>query len=97
MHQKYPNQNYDRKALEVFERKQGRIFLEEIGNIYKKEKWRFTIKTSAPSLIYALKKSYKWNCTQFGRHKGGNSGVIHSSNDKNQTSKHRLTASFEMK
>lgn len=75
----------------------GIKFLEEIGNIYKKEKWRFTIKTSAPSLIYALKKSCKWNCTQFGRHKGGNSGVIHSSNDKNQTSKHRLTSSFEMK
>ena len=75
----------------------GIKFLEEIGKIYKKEKWRFTIKTSAPSLIYALKKSYKWNCTQFGRHKCGNSGIIHSSNDKNQTSKHRLTASFEMK
>lgn len=75
----------------------GIKFLEEIGKTYKKEKWRFTIKTSAPSLIYALKKSCKWNCTQFGRHKGGNSGVIHSSNDKNQTSKHRLTASFEMK
>ncbi|MDM8567664.1 tetratricopeptide repeat protein [Candidatus Halobeggiatoa sp. HSG11] len=30
-HQKYPNKNYDRKALEVFERKQGRVFLEEIG------------------------------------------------------------------
>ncbi|MFK5970361.1 MAG: tetratricopeptide repeat protein [Candidatus Marithrix sp.] len=31
MHIKYPTQNYDQKALEVFERKQGRVFLEEIG------------------------------------------------------------------
>ncbi len=31
MHTKHPTQNYDRKALEVFERKQGRVFLEEIG------------------------------------------------------------------
>ncbi|MBE9561925.1 MAG: tetratricopeptide repeat protein, partial [Proteobacteria bacterium] len=30
-HQKYPDKNYDRKALEIFERKQGRVFLEEIG------------------------------------------------------------------
>ena len=75
----------------------GIKFLEEIGKIYKKEKWRFTIKTSAPSLIYALKKRTQWRCTQYGRHKGGKSGLIHSSDDKNQTSKHRLTASFEMK
>ncbi len=31
LHQEHPNQGYDRKALEIFERKQGRIFLEEIG------------------------------------------------------------------
>ena len=31
LHQEYPNQGYDRKALEIFERKQGRVFLEEIG------------------------------------------------------------------
>ncbi|MDM8568694.1 CHAT domain-containing protein, partial [Thiotrichales bacterium HSG1] len=30
-HQKYPDKSYDRKALEIFERKQGRVFLEEIG------------------------------------------------------------------
>lgn len=75
----------------------GIKFLNEVGAIYKKEKWRFTIKTSAPSLIYALKKLPKWNMRHYGRHQGGKSGIIHSSNDKSQTSKHRLTASFELK
>jgi len=31
LHDKYPDKGYDRKALEIFERKQGRVFLEEIG------------------------------------------------------------------
>lgn len=31
LHGKYPNKGYDRKSLEVFERKQGRVFLEEVG------------------------------------------------------------------
>jgi len=31
LHVKHPNKGYERKALEVFERKQGRIFLEEMG------------------------------------------------------------------
>ena len=31
LHEKYPHKGYDRKALEIFERKQGRVFLEEMG------------------------------------------------------------------
>ncbi|HEC86037.1 MAG: hypothetical protein DRR08_05975 [Candidatus Parabeggiatoa sp. nov. 2] len=31
LHEKYPDKGYDRNALEIFERKQGRIFLEEMG------------------------------------------------------------------
>ena len=31
LHKKHPNKGYDRKALEIFERKQGRVFLEEMG------------------------------------------------------------------
>jgi CHAT domain-containing protein/Tfp pilus assembly protein PilF len=31
LHQKNPTKGYDREALEIFERKQGRMFLEEIG------------------------------------------------------------------
>ncbi|MDM8564215.1 CHAT domain-containing protein [Candidatus Halobeggiatoa sp. HSG11] len=30
-HSKQPNKGYDRKAFEIFERKQGRLFLEEMG------------------------------------------------------------------
>jgi tetratricopeptide (TPR) repeat protein len=31
LHSKYPKKGYDRKAIEIFEYKQGRIFLEEMG------------------------------------------------------------------
>jgi len=31
LHQQDPKKGYDRKALEIFERKQGRLFLEEVG------------------------------------------------------------------
>tara|TARA_R110000796_G_scaffold227084_1_gene343662 strand:- start:282 stop:1358 length:1077 start_codon:yes stop_codon:yes gene_type:complete len=74
----------------------GIKFLEKIGNIYKKDKFRYTIVTSAPSLIYALKKSKKWVCKHYGR-MIAKSGIIHGSSDKNQTSKNRITASFEMR
>jgi ABC-type lipoprotein export system ATPase subunit/GNAT superfamily N-acetyltransferase len=74
----------------------GLKMLNEIGIIYKKEKWRYTIVTSAPSLIYALKKSVNWKCNHYGR-LISKVGLIHGSNNKNQNSKHRITASFEMK
>lgn len=76
----------------------GIKFLEEIGNIYKKEKYRYSIVTSAPSLIYALKKSNKWMCKNFGRLKGGGTGLLHGKNSSSTSnSKNRITASFEMK
>jgi CHAT domain-containing protein/tetratricopeptide (TPR) repeat protein len=31
LHEKYPTKGYDRESLEIFERKQGRLFLEEMG------------------------------------------------------------------
>lgn len=76
----------------------GIKFLEEIGKHYKKQKYRYTIVTSAPSLIYALKKSFKWSCKNYGRLKGGGTGILHGKN-KRQTanSKNRITASFELK
>jgi predicted acetyltransferase len=72
----------------------GIKFLNEIGNIYKKEKQRFNIVTSAPSLINALKKSKEWKCIRFGRTKevGKTSTEL-----KGSTSKNRITASFELK
>jgi GNAT superfamily N-acetyltransferase len=76
----------------------GIKFLEEIGKIYKKEKYRYSIVTSAPSLIYALKKSNKWLCKNFGRLRGGEKGVLHRKNSSvTSNSKNRITASFEMK
>ena len=51
----------------------GIKFLNHIAETYKNEKYKFGITTSAPSLIYALKKDKKWSCIHFGRmnaHKG---------------------------
>lgn len=72
----------------------GIKFLNEIGKLYKLEKQRFTIVTSAPSLIFALKKNEIWYCKQFGRNKP------HTGDLKNNiidASKQILTASFELK
>lgn len=74
----------------------GIKFLNEIGHIYKKENKRFTIVTSAPSLIYSLKNNNLWNCIHFGR-KIANSGVLHGNNNSQNNSKNRITASFELK
>ena len=49
----------------------GIKLLNEVGKVYKKDKWRYTINTTAPSLIYALKKSDKWNCHHYGRIQSG--------------------------
>lgn len=76
----------------------GIKFLNEIGKIYKKQNYRYSIVTSAPSLIYALKKSNKWMCKNFGRLKGGGTGLLHGKNSKSTSnSRNRITASFEMK
>lgn len=71
----------------------GLRFLESIGDIYKKQKDRFTIVTTAPSLVQALKKSNKWALTSYGRKSahGGIGGV------GNFGSSNRITVSFEMK
>ena len=74
----------------------GLKFLNEIGNIYKKDKWRYTIVTSAPSLINALKHSNLWSCKHIGR-MVAKTGILHGNNDSNNNSKQRITASFELK
>ena len=71
----------------------GTKLLDEIGKYFIKQKNRFTISTSAPSLIYALKKSNQWRCTFFGR-KGPHTGALKG---KKSGSSNRLTVSFEMK
>jgi ABC-type lipoprotein export system ATPase subunit/GNAT superfamily N-acetyltransferase len=68
----------------------GLRLLNEIGSIYKKQKDRFTIVTSSPSLINALKKTNIWICKHYGRFKAHN-GVL------GRASEQRITASFELK
>jgi ABC-type phosphate/phosphonate transport system ATPase subunit len=74
----------------------GLKFLNEVGKFYKKNKWRYTIVTSAPSLINSLKKSSEWICKHYGRLKA-DTGIIHGNNNSNNNSKNRITASFELK
>jgi hypothetical protein len=70
----------------------GIRFLNEIGKYYVKNSWRFTIVTSAPSLMFGLKKDKNWSCKHFGRM------VKHGGlkNDKNNNSSNRLTTSWEL-
>jgi len=72
----------------------GLKILNEVGKIYKNEKWRFNIVTSSPSLIYALKKSKEWICTRLSRTKSQSKG---STVGNMQTSENRITASFTLK
>jgi ABC-type taurine transport system ATPase subunit len=69
----------------------GIKFINEVGNIYRKESNRFTIVTSAPSLINALKKSKEWRCNHIGR-LSSHSGMLKSGSD----SSNRITVSFEL-
>lgn len=69
----------------------GIKLLNEIGKMYLKNGFRYTIATSAPSLIYTLKKSNKWLCSSFGR-KPDHKGIMN-----NTGSEKRITASFELK
>ena len=74
----------------------GLKLLNEVGKLYKRDKWRYTIVTSAPSLINALKKSNQWACKHLGR-LVAKTGILHGNNDSNNNSKQRITASFELK
>jgi ABC-type polar amino acid transport system ATPase subunit/GNAT superfamily N-acetyltransferase len=74
----------------------GIKLLNEVGKLYKKDNWRYTIVTSAPSLINALKYSDKWICKHLGR-MVAKTGILHGNNDSNNNSKQRITASFELK
>jgi ABC-type lipoprotein export system ATPase subunit/GNAT superfamily N-acetyltransferase len=45
----------------------GLKLLNEIGKIYKKNGWRFTIVTSSPSLMFSLKRQVNWACKNIGK------------------------------
>jgi len=70
----------------------GIRFLNEIGKHYKGLGFRYSIVTSAPSLIYALKKSNIWRCARFSRIASKKTTKIN-----NNASANRITASFELK
>jgi len=72
----------------------GGVLLNHIGDVYMKTRQRFNITTSAPSLIYSLKKSNKWITTRLSRTKAQSTS---STVGNMQTSVNRITASFEMK
>ena len=72
----------------------GVKLLNEIANIYKKQKFRFAITTSSPSLINTLKKSSSWKCVRFSRvGKQSTSSTV----GKMVLSGNRYTATFEIK
>jgi GNAT superfamily N-acetyltransferase len=73
----------------------GIKMLNEVGSFYLKQKQRYTIVTSSPSLIYALKKSKSWACTLYGRKKPHHGKEMQSTTSNG--SSNRITASFELK
>lgn len=74
----------------------GLRMLNEVGNKYIKDGWRYTIVTSAPSLIHALKNNNNWRCSSYGR-KSNHGGDLSKSKDGRHGSSDRITASFEQK
>lgn len=71
----------------------GLQLLNSVCKHFRSNKYRITIVTSAPSLIWALKKSKDWNMTSMGR-KNKHEGAL--STRQATGSFRRLTTSFEM-
>jgi ABC-type lipoprotein export system ATPase subunit/GNAT superfamily N-acetyltransferase len=69
----------------------GVKLLNEIGKIYKKDGWRFTIVTSSPSLMFSLKRQVNWVCKNIGRLPSQN--IVEM---KKTQSINRLTTSWEL-
>jgi GNAT superfamily N-acetyltransferase len=74
----------------------GLKLLNAVGTVYKKDKWRFNIVTSAPSLINALKKSNEWACTHYGRNSPHKGDLKSNVGNLTSGSENRVTASFEL-
>jgi GNAT superfamily N-acetyltransferase len=71
----------------------GIRMLDAVSKHIRKNNYRLSIVTSAPSLIWALKKHPLWNMTAMGR-KSQKTGKIHGK--KSAGSGNRLTTTFEM-
>ncbi len=80
----------------------GRL-LDYVGEKYVKDGFKFTITTSTPALLHALKKNPKWRLMRAGRLSAGStSGKIHNSTftrrgsvKRNTSSVNRITTSWE--
>lgn len=73
----------------------GTLFLKEIGKIYLANKSRFTITTSSPSLLFALKKDPDWHCHRIGR-AAPHGGLLKANSSVKTGSSNRITASWEL-
>ena len=74
----------------------GLKLLNEVGKVYKEQKWRFNIVTSAPSLINSLKNNNKWACTHYGRNTPHKGDLKSNVGNSTSGSENRVTASFEL-
>jgi GNAT superfamily N-acetyltransferase len=70
----------------------GIRLLNEVGKLIISEKYRLTIITSSPSLVFGLKNDRNWRCLHYGRKKPHSTlnGVGHPG------SSNRLTTSWEL-
>ena len=75
----------------------GIKFLNEVGKEYRSKDFRFSIVTSAPSLIYALKKINEWSCKNYGRMKAHKGNMKTKVDNLTNGSENRITASFELR
>jgi len=75
----------------------GGRMLNEIAKIYCNQKNRFSIVTSAPSLINSLKKSKQWICKSFGRNNPHKGDLKTNVENISTGSENRVTVSFEYK
>lgn len=66
----------------------GVRFLDVVSKYFRSQEYRLSIVTSAPSLIWALKKNSNWGMTAMGRKRPHGKKYAGSGN--------RLTTSFEM-
>jgi GNAT superfamily N-acetyltransferase len=72
----------------------GRIFLNEVAGLYKKNKYRFYLTTSQPALIYPLKNDENWKLKRIGR-VSGHLSETSTVDLRKSSSIARLTTSWE--
>ena len=76
--------------------------MENDNNKYTEDNYQMSITTSAPSLIFALKKHINWKCYHFGRNKkitdtkrNSKAATLTATALNKSSSCNRITASFK--